>query len=39
MLNLWGEMVIGAGRPVLLAFVAWGVNRLANRHHWDEGPQ
>ena len=39
MLTLWEEMVIGAEKPVLLAFVAWGINRLANRLHWDEGPR
>lgn len=37
MLSLWGEIVIMVGTPVILAFVARGVNRLANHPHWDEG--
>ncbi len=39
MFNIWGDVIVMVGTPILMILVAWGVNRFAARQHRDEGGQ
>lgn len=39
MFNIWGDVIVMVGTPILMILAALGVNRFAARHHRDEGDQ
>ena len=39
MFNIWGDVIVMVGTPILMILVALGMNRVAARHHRDEGGQ
>ena len=36
MFNIWGDVIVMVGMPILMILVAWGVSRLSARHQRGE---